>query len=329
MLKDGHGRTITYLRLSLTDRCNFRCRYCRPQREFRWLPHEAILTMEELARLAGLFVDLGVRKVRLTGGEPLVRRGVVELARTISGLPGLQELCLTTNGLLLREMAGELLKSGVTHLNISLDTLDPRRFQMITGVDGLSRVLEGIDEALALGFDPVKINAVVMRGVNLDEVDRLAALSIQRPLEVRFIEFMPVGHDSSWDKGKLVEVAEIKSIVTSHFGRLIPVASGPLSGPARLFKVPGAQGKVGFISPMSDHFCQQCNRVRITADGRLRLCLFSDDELDLKRVLRDPQVSDEELKRFLAGAVGMKPQGLDGHHGEAAGCQRIMSTIGG
>ena len=327
MLKDRFGREITYLRLSLTDRCNLRCCYCRPQREFQWLPHREILTIEELIRLVRAFVELGVRKVRLTGGEPLVRRGVLELARAVAGLPGLQELCLTTNGLLLAEMAGELLEAGVTHLNISLDTLRPERFREITGVDGLARVMEGIDRALAAGFHPVKINAVVMREVNLDEVVDLAALSLQRPLEVRFIEFMPVGRDTSWDRERMVEIPEIQALITQRLGRLEPVAPPALAGPARLFRIPGARGRIGFISPMSHHFCGGCNRVRITADGRLRLCLFSDQEVDLKAPLREQRLSHGELTRFLREAVGLKPRGLQGR--EEEGCQRIMSTIGG
>ncbi len=328
MLKDDFGRSITYLRVSVTDRCNLRCHYCRPQRDFQWLPHKEILTLEEIFMLCSSFVTLGVKKIRLTGGEPLVRKGVIGLARRISSLQGLQELCLTTNGILLKKNASSLLAAGVTHLNISLDTLDRSLFQHITGCDALSEVLRGLETVLELGFDPVKVNMVVMKGVNDHEISRMAALSLDRPLHIRFIEFMPVGHHCSWSEERLLDIATIKGRLEREFGPLEAVQKNALSGPASLFKIPGARGYLGFISPMSDHFCSSCNRVRITADGRLRLCLFSDQEVDLKRALRQDRLSGETLTGFLTSAIHLKPAGLDDREGQPE-CQRIMSTIGG
>ncbi len=328
MLKDRFGRAISYLRVSITDRCNLRCRYCRPQQEFQWLPQASILSLEEIYILCSSFVELGVAKIRITGGEPLVRRGVVELAGKIASLPGLQELCLTTNGLLLKEMARGLLSAGITHLNVSLDTLNPSLFEEITGKDALPQVLDGIETALDLGFDPVKINTVVMRGINHREVGRLAALAKDRRIHVRFIEFMPVGRDCSWSRDRLVKIPEIRAAVEQEVGPLEPVTPPRLSGPASLFRFQGSKGYVGFISPMSQHFCTACNRVRITADGRLRLCLFSDQEVDLKGPLREQGLSGPSLTRFLASAIHLKPKGLDDREDEP-GCQRIMSTIGG
>jgi len=320
-LVDNHHRRLTYLRLSVIDRCNLRCRYCMPPQGPPLLPHREILTYEEMLRLVGLFVDRGVNKIRVTGGEPLLRRGLLDfLSRLQQAAPGV-ELCLTTNGLLLADMATDLRAAGISRVNVSLDSLDRRRFQDITRRDALDRVREGIDAALATGFDPVKINMVPLAGVNDDEIADFGRLSLERPLVVRFIEFMPVGDRSGWRPDMVVSTQEVMRRL-APLGRLEPIDPGPGDGPARRFRIEGAPGEVGFISAMTDHFCQTCNRLRLTAEGRLRPCLLSDTEIDLKTPLRSG-LTDAELADLLTQAAGLKPRRpTDEAH-------RPMSSIGG
>lgn len=321
MLTDRFGRRITYLRVSVTDRCNLRCVYCSQKEAFSWLPHEEILSYEELFEVLQVAVEIGFKRFRITGGEPLVRRGIVSFIRRLTGLSGLEDLALTTNGTLLADVAKDLKEAGLKRVNISLDTLRPKRFEEITGRPYLSRVLHGIEKALEVGLSPVKINVVVIRGLNDDEIPELARLSLDRPLEVRFIEFMPVGEGALWEESRFLPLEEIKKRLLA-LGELEPASSFG-GGPAETFAFPGAQGKVGFISAMSHHFCDRCNRLRLTADGRLRPCLFSDTEIDLKSLLRRPHTL-EEVKATLEEAVLAKP-----HDRLQRFPHRLMRSIGG
>lgn len=321
------ARTINYLRVSITDRCNLRCCYCMPEDGVPVMPHEEILSYEEMLRLIGVFVTAGIRKVRITGGEPLVRKEVVDLLARLHRMPGLEEVTLTTNGVLLNEFAADLKKSGVSRLNISLDSLKRERFAQITRRDRFEEVVGGIQLVERLGFDPIKINVVMMRGVNDDEIGDFFRLAKERPYQVRFIEYMPVGAGNSWDPAQFISSKEIYE-ETSHFGRLEPLAAGLLDGPARCYRVVDGAGQIGFISALSDHFCERCNRLRLTADGQLRTCLFSDAEVSLKTPLRQGR-SDEELLALIREAIRNKPKGHGLQRVRPEACMRQMSRIGG
>ena len=328
-LIDNYQRRANYLRLSLTDRCNLRCVYCMPLEGVPKLPHEEILRYEELLRLVRLAVGLGIEKVRLTGGEPLLRRDLVGFIRALKGC-GLKEISITTNGTLLAQCAHDLAAAGISRLNISLDTLRPERFAAITGRPLLAEVLRGIEAAQAAGLAPIKINVVVMAGLNDDEIIDFGRLSLERPYRVRFIELMPIGRQSGWRPERYLSGEEIKARL-KPLGRLYALGRrGALDGPARRYRLKGAAGEIGFINPVSRHFCPTCNRLRLTADGRLRACLFSDREVDIKRALRSG-LSDEELRAVFRQAMAMKPRRhpslLPG--GPVRKCQRPMSQIGG
>lgn len=333
-MKDGLGRTIDYLRISLTDRCNFRCIYCMPEDGVKLMSHEEILRVEEIAHVVRIAADLGIRSVRLTGGEPLVRLGVVDLVRDIASTPGIENVSMTTNGVLLPKMADDLKRAGLSRVNISLDTLDPEQFEYITRRGELQQTLDGIDAALEAGFDPVKINAVTVRSLNQDYL-AFARLSVDRPLHVRFIEYMPVGessgsHGCGWGPEDVVPNEEVLEAINAAarakgLPELVPAGDDrPLGwGPASYWEFPGAQGTVGFISAMSNHFCSRCNRVRLTADGKLRPCLFSDMEFDIREPLR---ADDEDgVRAVFAKTLRVKP---DEHHNKV-GTERGMSQIGG
>lgn len=319
MLVDPRGRRIEYLRISITDRCNFRCIYCQSKGPFKFLPHEEILTFEEIESIVRVGVKLGVKVVRLTGGEPLLRKGIVELVARLAKIPGLEDLSLTTNGYFLSELAKPLKEAGLKRINISLDTLSEEKFSELTGGFSLKKVMDGLYLSLSAGFTAVKINSVIIRGFNDEECEELAKLSIELPVEVRFIEFMPVGKNSLWDESRVVPISEIKERV-ERLGKLLPTEKVG-KGPAAVFRFEGAKGKVGFISPLSSHFCGSCNRLRITADGRLRPCLFSDEEINLKDYLRGKKGSLEEAFRE---AMRIKPE-----MGVKASTQRPMRAIGG
>ena len=334
-MKDSHGRVIDYLRISLTDRCNFRCIYCMPAEGVCPMGHDEILRIEEIEKIARVATRIGIRSVRLTGGEPLVRKGVVDLVAALSGMPGIENVSMTTNGVLLPEMADDLKAAGLSRVNISLDTLDPEQFTFITRVGRLESTLNGIDAALEAGFNPVKINAVTVRSLNQDYL-AFAKLSIDRPLHVRFIEYMPVGDSSGsdgsgWGKQDVVPSEELLQIINERavaegLPELVSTSDDdkPLGwGPARYFQFPGAQGTVGFISPLSRHFCSQCNRLRLTADGKLRPCLFSDREIDVRAALRNG--GEEAVHECFLEALNLKP---DDHH-DKVGTERNMSQIGG
>ncbi len=322
MLLDKFGRKIHYLRVSVTDRCNLQCIYCSQRETFSWLPHEEILSYEELFEIIKVATELGFDRIRLTGGEPLIRKGIVSFINTISRLPGIKDLSMTTNGVLLAEIAKDLRQAGLKRVNISLDTLDPEKFKKITGKPYFFHVLKGIEAALNAGFSAVKINVVVMRGINDDEIVKLAQMTMEYPIEVRFIEFMPIGKGTKWDNNLLVEIDEIKNKV-SKFGKLYPTTSVGV-GPAEVFTFAKAKGKIGFIGAMSHHFCERCNRLRLTSDGRLRPCLFSDLEFDLKSILRRPHTL-EEIKQVIISAVASKPKTRFIHKYPT----RLMRSIGG
>ncbi len=327
-LIDSFRRRLTYLRLSITDRCNLRCRYCMPQSSFSWMPSENILSFEEIIRICKAFCLLGIRKIRLTGGEPLVRKGLVYLVSRLRGLEGLEEICLTTNGTLLGQCAEELLDAGVTHINISLDTMNADTYASITGADMFSAVWDSIMQVIDLGFSEIKINAVVIKGVTDSDIYELAALSTRYPLDVRFIEFMPVGDKIPWSPESMIPSDDVRCMIEKRMGVLEPVARDAGAGPASLFRLEGAPGKIGFISPLSHHFCSTCNRLRVTADGKLRLCLFSDSEIDIKTPLRKG-MDDGELEQFLLRAVASKPEGYHALGKQHVSCTKRMSSIGG
>ena len=324
-LEDAHRRTISYLRLSVTDRCNLRCLYCTPVAGFENIPHREILSYEEMTRLTRLCLSLNMTKVRLTGGEPLVRKGILDFVRQLKSLP-VPDLRLTTNGILLGQYAGELFQAGVKRVNVSLDTLDEAKYKEITKAGSLKRVWESLETARAVGMGPIKLNVVVIRGMNDDEIEDFARLSLESPFLVRFIEFMPLERNG-WKPGRVITSEEVFERL-KKLGKLEEVAPELNDGPARRFRLQGGPGEVGLISPISNHFCPSCNRLRITADGKLLTCLFSSTEVDLKGPLRDG-ADDSELLAIIARAVAQKPQGHHLQEGEASVHERPMSTIGG
>ena len=318
-MRDNFGREIDYLRISLTDLCNLRCLYCMPAEGVEKLRHKEILSLEEIAEIAAAAAGLGVRKLRLTGGEPLVRRGVLGLVEKLAALPGIEELAMTTNGVLLPKFARELKAAGLTRVNVSLDTLDEEKYRRITRGGELKDALAGIEAALAAGLEPVKLNAVLIGGFNDDEIPALAALTRDRPLEMRFIELMPIGDTELFG----AEAYLPADAVLERLPELKPL-SGKTGGVARLYVLPGARGKVGLIRPVSCSFCGECNRVRLTADGFLKPCLHSGKEIMLRGLHGDA------LRAALADAVGQKPK----EHAalserERSGAGRNMHEIGG
>lgn len=328
-LQDRYGRTIDYLRISITDHCNLRCRYCVPFSGRPKLEHRDILSYEELLRIVRVAVRAGISKVRLTGGEPLMRSGVVGFCARLSAIDGVEEITLTTNGVRLAEMAADLRAAGISRVNVSLDTFDRKRFIHITGKDCLDNVLRGIQQAEAVGMSPIKINAVAQRSINDDEIVTLARMTLNKPYHLRFIELMPTsGWGAEAHKAHFMPVDEIKERVMT-LGALEPTSVIRANGPAQTYRLPGALGTVGFIAALSNHFCGRCNRLRLTADGHLRACLFSDTEIDLKGPLRQG-ATDAALVEIFVTAIKTKPRG---HHcndpAKAIPTGRIMRAIGG
>ena len=324
MLIDGFSRKIRYLRISITDRCNLRCRYCMPEEGVEWLPHEGIMRYEEMLRVIRICSEMGVDKVRLTGGEPLVRKGLLGFIESIREIKGINDLSLTTNGVLLFEAAQSLKLAGITRLNISLDTLDKEKYSYITKVDAFDSVMNGIEKSIELGFI-IKINVVAIAGFNDDEISGFARRTIDNNIEIRFIELMPMGCAARFGNGCVFRANELKGIIESELGILEPSASG--LGPAKVYKIKGAKGKIGFIDPMTEHsFCRRCNRIRLTASGQLKLCLFSEDGIDLLNAMRKG-ISDKELSSLIMESVKLKPSHgiqIDGKNGSGA-----MNRIGG
>lgn len=326
---DSYDRTIDYLRISITDRCNLDCFYCTPLGGRSRRSHAEILTYEEIVRAAKASMMAGISKIRITGGEPLQRRGMVGFCRMLADIDGIESLAVTTNGILLKELAGPLLEAGVRRINVSLDTLKPERFKKITGANLLYRVLEGIEVSEKVGLNPIKINTVVMRGINDDEIEDLAELTLEKPYHVRFIELMPTqGHTMENHHSLFVPMGEMVDRV-KMIGNLQLETKTESFGPAKLCSFPGAAGKVGFIAPLSRHFCGTCNRLRLTADGKLRTCLFSEKEIDIKGSLRKG-ASMKDLTFIFKQAIREKPKSHqlnDSTPLNEAG--RAMRTIGG
>ena len=327
MLLDNYQRHINYLRLSITDRCNLRCRYCMPEEGVEMVGHGALLTYEEIVRTIEVFARSGISKVRITGGEPLVRRGVVDLIKRIARIQGINDLSLTTNGVLLKEYAGALVEAGLHRINISLDTLRPDRFAYITRRDSFKEVWEGIEEALRHGLSPIKVNVVVIKGLNDDEIKDFARLSLTYPLHIRFIEFMPVGDGNEWHGEEAIPSTRIMEEIKG-IGELFPLAPYENGGPAKRYYLKEGKGEIGFISPISSHFCAQCNRLRLTPDGKIRTCLFSDEEIDLKAALRKGG-GEATLTEILYQALQAKPEGHRIGDMRFKKCQRGMHAIGG
>jgi cyclic pyranopterin phosphate synthase len=327
-LKDHSNRTIDYLRISVTDRCNLSCAYCKPRSQVQMIPHQDIFRYEEMLRIVRIAVPLGISHIRITGGEPLVRRGVLAFIAELRDVAGIEDISLTTNGVLLKEMYQGLRDAGISRLNISLDSLNPQRFREITGSDAWDRVWQGIARVEEAGFSPIKINMVPVKGVNDDEIADFARLTLDRRLHVRFIEFMPIGANDRWHTEACVTSARARDIIEREVGPLVPFKAKGSAGPSDNYQIPGARGVIGFISPISKHFCASCRRLRLTADGRIRPCLLSDTEIDIKSPMRGG-CSDEELERLLRFSLEIKPERHYVSENPAACSQRIMSRIGG
>ncbi len=325
-LIDPCNRRLDYLRISVTDRCNLRCAYCLPCEDVPRLPHEAVLRYEEILRIVRVGVRLGIAKVRVTGGEPLVRKGIIDFLSELSRIPEIRDLSLTTNGVRLKEHLEALKSAGVSRINISLDTLKPERYRSITGIDAFHAVWEGIRAAQAMGFHPIKLNVVALNGINDDELVDLARLSLEFPFHVRFIEFMPIGQ-SRIEKRPSLLVPEIQTRI-AVLGRLVPVERTEMDGPAHRYRFEGARGEIGFISAISHHFCRRCNRLRLTASGQLRPCLLSDRQEDLKGPLRRG-CSDADLAEVFLNATRHKPADHNLAVGEPAHVCCQMRSIGG
>ena len=298
-MKDSFGRNINYLRISVTDLCNLRCKYCMPEEGISKVCHEDILSIEELERIAKIFVSLGVNKIRLTGGEPLVRKGIIDIVNRIGRLDGIKDFAMTTNGILLRKYAKDLKAKGLNRVNISLDTLDEEKYRYITRGGRLKDVLEGIEVAKEMGLTPIKINTVLIGGFNDDEIEKLVNLTEKTEVDIRFIELMPIG-----------EAIDLKSehylpnrLVLQKVPELIQIEREDISSPALYYRLPNGKGKVGIINPISCKFCEYCNRVRLTAQGKLKLCLHSNEEIDLKEALR----SGKDIEKIILAAIGKKP----------------------
>ncbi len=324
-LLDRFGRPHTYLRISLTERCNLRCRYCMPADGIPLRPRDELLTFDEIVRLARLMARMGVDKIRLTGGEPTVRRDLPELIARLATIPGIDSLAMTTNGLTLAERAAEYRAAGLGRINISLDTLRPERFERITRRPGRDRVLAGIDAALAAGLAPVKLNMVVIGSVNDDELADFAALTRDRPLHVRFIEYMPFA-GNGWDEAGLVPATQMRARIAARY-ELLPLGDAP-HAVAREFRIPGHRGTVGFISSMTDHFCGGCNRIRLTARGEIKNCLFKAPAASLRDLLR-AGATDACIASAIRGALDAKWERHPPLHELAAASDRAMVQIGG
>jgi cyclic pyranopterin phosphate synthase len=347
LLIDSHGRTLRDLRVSITDRCNFRCLYCLPETEAahnfyrgrwanlpdstpiarQWVPKSKILTFEEIERVVRVAVGLGIHKIRLTGGEPLLRQGIEDLVARIAAIPGIQDLAMTTNGFLFSKKARALRDAGLRRISFSMDSLDRDNFKKITGRDGLEEVLSGIKLARELGFNPVKVNAVIIRGINDHEIEALAEFARQSDLSFRLIEFMPLDSARAWLKEMVVPSREVLERLQARF-QLRPVASANPSETAKRWAFPDGCGEIGLISPVSEPFCGHCNRLRLTADGKIRTCLFSVSEQDLRSKLRDA-TSDEEIAEWLKEVVWQKEARHHIGEPEFVSPARSMSCIGG
>lgn len=302
-MKDSFGRNINYLRISITDLCNLRCKYCMPEKGICKVEHKDVLSLEEIYEVARVFVSLGVNKIRLTGGEPLTRKGIVSLVEKIGKLDGIKDLAMTTNGILLKKYAKELKAAGLNRVNISLDTLDEEKYSHITRGGRIKDVLEGIEAAKSVGLTPIKINTVLIGGFNVDEIEDFVNLTKTEDIDVRFIELMPVGEASKWAEENFIS----NEVILDKVNALEKVERLDPSSPAVYYKLPGAKGRVGIINPISCKFCDYCNRVRLTSKGNLKLCLHSNEEINLKDKLRQ----GEDIEKIILSSIKEKPES---HH---------------
>lgn len=328
-LIDGFNRKIDYLRISVTDRCNFRCVYCMPSEGVEFVPREELLTYDEIERIAKVFVKLGIEKIRISGGEPTVRKDITELVRRIGQLP-LKSFAMTTNGYLLSELAPQFKQAGLHRVNISLDTLKKGKFKELARFDGFDHVWNAISRAFEIGFDPVKINMVVMKGINDDEIYNFVELARKKPFHIRFIEYMPSsgGLGNAFEQARILKTDQLKEKVAQKY-MLLPVMESEKTGPAKLFEIPGFAGKIGFIDPYAEHFCSTCNRIRLTSLGKLKWCLFSNDGLDVRGFIRDGN-SDASLMQWIQERIVLdKPE----HHppiiSDMIHVNTVFSQVGG
>lgn len=326
MLKDRFGRVHTYLRISVTDRCNLRCVYCMPPEGIAIKKKNELLSYEEICKIAKIFVELGIEKIRITGGEPLIRHDIEKLVESMSGIPGLKNLAMTTNAVLLAEKAAALKNAGLQSINISLDSLQKNRFNEITLRDDFEKVLAGIDAAENSGFAPIKLNVVVMKGRNDDEVLDFVHYIKNRNINIRFIEYMPF-KDNRWDPNTVFSYKEMRNVIEREF-ELVPL-SGHASDVAKDFGISGHSGKVSFITSMTESFCSSCNRLRLTADGSIKSCLFYDAEINLKEKLRSASCTDEDIKKMILYALENKPEAHPPMDELAMMSNRAMVEIGG
>jgi cyclic pyranopterin phosphate synthase len=326
-LVDTFGRVVENLRISVTDRCNFRCRYCMPEDGVVWLKKERMLTYEEIERLVRIVSGLGVWKVRLTGGEPLMRKELWKLVRMLHTMPGIHDIALTTNGYFLKDQVGDLVAAGLGRVNVSLDALSYQTFTDMARREFFARTWEGIEEADRLGLSPIKLNVVLIRGVNDGEIARFAELARTRRFVVRFIEFMPIGKDDKWMADKVVRTAEVLERI-NRYARLVTIPKNGQRAPEKRFVFEDGKGEVGFISSVSEPFCGDCNRVRLTSDGQLRTCLFSHRDTDLRALLRGGG-SDEQIAQSIRKAVWAKEEGHRINDPGFVRPRRTMSQIGG
>ncbi len=328
-LIDGHGRVHTNLRISITDRCNIRCFYCMPEEAVRFVPRAELLTYEEIERFVRVVARLGVNKIRLTGGEPLVRNDVPQLVRRLAAVPGISDLALTTNGILLDELAADLRAAGLHRLNISLDTLQEQTFQKISRRRGLDRVLAGIFAAKQAGFERIRLNAVSIRGITEEEIVPLAEFARRHELELRFIEYMPLDADGRWAMDQVLSGDNVRAIIDREVGRLAPLAIDDPSQPATDYRYLDGGGRVGFINPVTHSFCGECNRLRLTAEGQVRNCLFSTVEWDARALLRGGGADDENIAALVRASIAAKKPGHGIDTVDFVKPQRAMYQIGG
>lgn len=321
-MQDAYGRNIRYLRISVTDRCNLRCRYCMPPSGLPVkLDHDRVLRNEEIVEVARVAAGLGIDKIRLTGGEPLVRKGIVALVAALGAIPGIKDLAMTTNALLLDTLAAPLKEAGLRRINVSLDTLNPERFREMTRGGDLARVLRGLEEAERVGIWPIRVNSVLIGGENESEIRDMAELTRSKGYDVRFIELMPIGEAASWTEAHFISTERVLEVLPE----LVPDIARAHDGPARYFRLPGAEGRIGLIQPISCNFCADCDRIRLTADGRLKPCLHSDQEIDLLKTLR----SGGDISEIIREAVGLKPERHHMEESDYVPIVRGMYRIGG
>ena len=327
-LVDTFGRVHDNLRISVTDRCNIRCFYCMPAENVTFLPKPQLLTFEEITRFVKMTVPLGVRKVRLTGGEPLVRQNLEVLVQQLRDVEGIEDIGLTTNGILLADQAKRLFQAGLRRLNVSLDALDPVKFKQITRREGFEKVIEGLTTAREVGFEKIKINAVSMRGITESEIIPFGKLARETGMEIRFIEFMPLDAERAWERDKVLFASEIIDELTREFGPLLPVGEYDPHAPASEYQFADGVGRIGFIASVSQPFCGSCNRFRLTADGKIRNCLFSLEETDIKSLLRG-NASDDEIRLAIRQSIWDKKEGHEINAAKFIRPERAMHSIGG